>query len=106
MVRPATIVSRTRLLLMVCCGSPALVQMVVKTLRRNAVTSRPAISHPSLASAVLPDSPVPSGIVIGQKAYHIHRLRRFLFVLCNLWIALLVAQRLQRIDAHRATGGK
>src|SRR5438045_5426979 len=102
-------VRSTRLLLIDCRESPLLVQMVPKTLRTSAVTNLPVISQPSLDPAVLPDSPVCAGVVIGQKAYHIHRLHRFLFPPCNLWTAVdasLVTQRLQRVDAHGAAGGE
>jgi len=75
-------------LLIDCRESPLLVQMVPKTLRRSAVTNLPVISQPSLDPAVLPDSRLCSGVVIGQKAYHIHRLHRFLFTPCNPRIAV------------------
>src|SRR5215212_9735100 len=44
--------------------------MIPKTLRTSAVINLPAISQPSFDPAVLPDSPVGAGVVIGRKAYH------------------------------------
>src|ERR1700752_5358916 len=75
-------VRRVRLLLIVCCGSPALVQMVPKTLRGSAERSPPGMSQQSFDPAVLS--------VIGPKAYHTNHPQITQIFECNLrnlWIA-------------------